>query len=221
MSNIKLIAVTVTALSVSTILYISSRRSTKDDVLDHLFSLHANSTAGATRRNLAGGINPQWMGGGLQMGDGPWNEEYDMLQLFSSTPNNPRQYTGPDTEFLHWKFVEEQDAYGATTFPPTESPTQMQMFFAGRPTPMPSEGYGGAWTREPSSRFPTKLPETSFRDDDDRYNDDDDEENTRKPTKKPTKKPKREPTKEPTKEPVSHLLLACFYLGIEVKWICT
>jgi hypothetical protein len=218
MPNIKLIAVTITAISVSTILYLTSQQSAQDKVLERVFALHANATA--TRRNLAGGINPQWMGGGLEMGDGPWNEG-NTLQLFSSTPNNPRQYMALDTEFIHWKNVSEQDAYGSTTFPPTESPTQMQMLYGGeRPTPHPTEAYGGEWSREPSSRSPTKLPETSFRDDDDYEYEDDD--GTRRPTKKPTQKPTRdptreptnEPTKEPTREPVSRNKICVYVLYI-------
>lgn len=124
------------------------------------------------------------------MGDGPWNEG-NMLQLFSSTPGNPRQYTGSDTEFIHYKNVTEKDGYGSTTFPPTESPTQMQLMSGGElPTLIPTEGYGGAWTREPVNRFPTKF-----------YDDDDDVEETHKPSKKPSKEPTHEPTKEPTSRP--------------------
>lgn len=140
------------------------------------------------------------------MGDGPWNEEPEMLQLFSSTPNNPRQYTGGDTEYIHYKNVTEKDGSGHTTFPPSQSPTMMTMMLGGseRPTPYPSMN-GGSWTREPSSRSPTKLPETTFRDDDDEYEYeyeyDDDDERTKRPTKKPTKKLTREPTLEPTEEP--------------------
>ena len=144
------------------------------------------------------------------MGDGPWNEN-NMLQLFSSTPGNPRQYTGPDTEFLHYKNVTEKDGYGSSTFPPTDAPTKLRMFFGGEtpvPTPMPSDAYGGAWTAEPSSRSPTKF-QTEIRDDDDDYEDDDEDTKrpTKKPTKKPTKRPSKEPTSEPTNEPVSYICL--------------
>ena len=73
------------------------------------------------------------------------------------------------------------------------------------PTPMPSDGYRGAWTAEPSSRSPTKF-QTEVRDDDD-YVEEDDDENTRRPTKRPTKRPSKEPTSEPTNEPVSYIHL--------------
>jgi hypothetical protein len=146
MPNIKFIAITTTAISISTIAILSSQQSAQDKVLSHVFSLHANSTGSATsKRNLAAGIDlsfsPEWMGGGLpSMGDGPWNEEPEMLQLFSSTPNNPRQYTGGDTEYIHYKNVTEKDGSGHTTFPPSQSPTMMTMMLGGseRPTPYPS-----------------------------------------------------------------------------------
>jgi hypothetical protein len=216
MPNIKLIAVTITAISISTIVILSSQQSAQDKVLSHVFSLHANSTGSSSsshRRNLNGldlSFSPEWMGGGLpSMGDGPWNDGGDndngMLQLFSSTPNNPRQYTGGDTEYIHYKNVSEKDGYGHTTFPPSQSPTMLTMMLGGgtdKPTPYPSNG--GEWTREPSSRSPTKLPETTVRDDDDddyEYEYDDDEEKTKRPTKKPSRKPTRDPTLEPTLEP--------------------
>ena len=162
MANQKLIiALIATSAALSTLLYLTSSLSSnsssaEDDILAKVFALHANTTEkGATRRNLAAGI-PQLMGGFLALDDnaGPWAQE-NTLQLFSSTPLNPRQYAaGDDTEFLHLKNVTEQDAYGSTTFPPTEAPTGMVGFSGGfRPTEMPTMGGGGG-----NSRVPTRRP---------------------------------------------------------------
>jgi hypothetical protein len=156
--NVKIIAVAATAVSISAVLYLTtqSQESAEDKVLNHVFTLHANATA--SRRNLAAGIDPTMFGGGLQMGEGPWSE-FNTLQLFSSTPNNPRQYAGVDTEFVHYKNASEQNMFGESTFPPTDAPTELKMFSGGfRPTAYPTEAGGGAWTNQPASRVPTKRP---------------------------------------------------------------
>ena len=176
----------------------------KDKVLEHVFALHTKATeesiendtvisqqsdsdnrdsSSSASRNLFS-IIPM-MGGELQVdeAEGPW-ADYNAMMMYSSTPLNPRQYAGDDTEFLHWKDPKEQDEGGTTTFPPTRTPTKkpIQQNYVGsteKPTALPT-------------KFPTQLPvtlePTEFGE-------------TRHPTKMPTRHPTKLPTRMPSKLP--------------------
>ena len=183
------------------------------DVLERVFALHFNSTTKEDRRsmiqnddnNIAQKISSSssgyrdssadsrnlfniigMMGGELEVDEeeGPWGDYSQYMTLYSSTPFNPRQYSGEDTEFLHYKDPTEQDKDGTTTFPPTNKPIQQNTWDvnAGKPSADPTEFP----TSFPVTLEPTKEGETRHP--------------TREPTRRPTKLPTREPTKFPTKE---------------------
>lgn len=116
----------------------------------------------AKHRDLAG--IQAMMSGGTIASNPAWAQQG--MEVYSSDPFNPRQFAGSDTEFLHLKNATEQDADGATTFPPTGSPIELyQGWF--KPTASPSDSptlapvtlsplpYGV--TRAPT-RAPSKMP---------------------------------------------------------------
>ena len=178
------------------------------------------AVVGGRRRDLAAGI-PQLMGGGnfgslgiFPLGDDGEDPDFDdgMTMhaggdgtLFSSTPLNPRRFTGTGTVFLHFKDATEKDGEGSTTFPPTRSPLKMFSGWfepTGAPTDAPTDERRRGWfeptdapTDAPTegavgwfdptgapTRGPTRLP-------------------TRPPTRGPTREPTRGPTRGPTREP--------------------
>jgi hypothetical protein len=201
-----ILAFSVTA---SVIVYLTRKSSSKqqqqqsNDVLERVFALHAkamedsveNDTdvarksdsddkdSSSVSRNLFSLIGA--VGGELEVDDteGPWADYNEYMTLYSSTPFNPRHYTGDDTEYLHLKEAMEQDEDGTTTFPPTRKPIQQNIGGnSGKPTAHPTR----LPTRLPVTLEPTELGETRHP--------------TREPTREPTKFPTREPTKFPTRE---------------------
>ncbi len=219
-----ILAFSVTASVIAYFTYHSSttkqqqqRQLQHNDVLERVFALHANNEAAKeessvtqnnkdvsgngdsnsnTSRNLFNIIGA--MGGDLEVEDnlGPWAHYQDYMTMYSSTPFNPRVYTGEDTEFLHYKDPTEQDEDGTTTFPPTRSPT-------GQPIQQNTNiGPGTAKPTEHPTRFPTSLPVTL---EPTRFGE------TRHPTKEPTRFPTKFPTREPTKFPTREVSFIYWY----------
>ena len=158
-----------------------------------------NKDTNSASRNLFSII--PLMGGELPVDEavGPW-ADFNAMMMYSSTPLNPRQYAGDDTEFLHYKDPQEQDEGGTTTFPPTRTPTKkpIQQNSGGsteNPTPLPT-------------KFPTQIPvtlePTEFG-------------GTRHPTKLPTRQPTKLPTRMPSKLPTREVRY-CFDIKI-MGWL--
>lgn len=121
-----------------------------------------SARSAAKHRDLAG--IQAMMSGGTIASNPAWAQQG--MEVYSSDPFNPRQFTGDDTAFLHLKNATEQDAEGETTFPPTGSPIELYKGWF-KPTESPSDSptlapvtlsplpYGV--TRAPT-RAPSKMP---------------------------------------------------------------
>ncbi|KAK1748815.1 chitinase [Skeletonema marinoi] len=216
-----ILAFSVTACAIVYLLATAEDRIENDrDIAQRSLSDNKDSSSGS--RNLFSIIG--MMGGELEVDDaeGPWADYTDFMTLYSSTPFNPRQYAGDDTEFLHYKDPQSRmrvityeiptqlPVLGAHEFGETRHPTKLPTRF---PTKLPTREPSKFPTREPTkdpsrrptpnpSRFPTKFPTREpTRDPTREPTRDPSRRPSRNPSRLPTRLPTREPTREPTKEP--------------------